>query len=332
MKISELGYTTVMSMLKLLEKQRDLLDYFYQNLDVSSLQCLIKEISTCSGVLFFTGVGKSGFIAQKIAATMQSTGTKAFFLSPIDALHGDLGMLSKEDHVVILSKSGETQELLELIPPLRNKGSLLIALCSNGKSRLVQSVDRTLVLPCKGELCPFDLAPTVSTEIQLLGGDLLAISLMEKKQFSIEKYAENHPSGQIGKRALYKVSDLMLREQDAPLCTPESTLKEILPTYSEKQCGCMIVIDQDKRLRGILTDGDLRRALQKEGTDVLQEKIEKLMTQAPRTISMDEPAWNAIKAMEGNQKNPITVMPVVDKKNERVVGLIKMHDLIQAGL
>jgi arabinose-5-phosphate isomerase len=321
-----------MSIEALLVKQQQHLKYFYDHLNTDDLEILVDKVSCCKGVVFFTGVGKSGFIAQKIAATMQSIGTKAFFISPTDALHGDLGVLNREDQVIILSKSGETEELLQLIPSMRNKGSTLFALCSSSNSRLVQSVDFSLILPCGGELCPFNLAPTTSTQMQLLVGDLITISLMEKKHFSLEEYAENHPSGQIGKRAVFKVRDLMLREQDTPLCTPANTLKDILPVFSEKQCGCMIVIDEKRQLKGILTDGDLRRALQKDGPEVLKEKMENLMTRAPRTIDMDEPAWHAIKAMEENQKHPITVMPVVEKEEGRVVGLIKMHDLIQAGL
>lgn len=317
---------------RLIHKQRELIDYYFDHLDLKALERILEDLAQCKGVIFFSGIGKSGYIAQKAAALMQSTGTKAFFLSPVDALHGDLGMLSEEDHVIFLSKSGETDELLQLIPPVRNKGVSLTALTANSKSRLALSVDTTLILPFLHELCPFDLAPTLSTEIQLMICDLLAIALMERKKFTLEKYAENHPSGQIGKRALYRVQDLMLREHETPVCTPENTLKEILPTFSEKRCGCMVVVDENKRLQGIVTDGDLRRALQKEGPDVLKIRIEQLMTRAPRHIGPKDLAWEALKVMEANQKQPVTVLPVIEPEQQRVIGVLKMHDLIQAGL
>lgn len=315
---------------ELLAKEKESLDYFFANIELQRCEILIEKILSSCGVLFFTGVGKSGFIAQKIAATLMSTGTKAFFLHPIDALHGDLGMLSAHDLVLILSKSGETEELLQLLPSLRNKYATIIAVCSVANSRLVKGADFEVILPCKQELCPFDLAPTTSTQIQLLFGDILAMELMERKKFTLNGYAENHPGGQIGRRILFKVKDLM--QNSIPTCNPENRLEEVLLEFTNKRCGCLIVVDEKRRLRGIFTDGDLRRALQSHGASILQTELGQLMSPVPKVIFEDAPAWEAIKLMESDQKHPVMVLPVLEKSSGEVVGIIKMHDLIQAGL
>lgn len=315
---------------KLLQQQKESLDYFYRSLDHKNMEKVFARIAQCNGVLFLTGVGKSGFVAQKVAATMMSTGTKAFFLPPIDALHGDLGMVSKEDMILILSKSGQTEELLHILPFIRNKGAMTIALTSNAQSPLVKACDDHVYLPCMQELCPFDLAPTTSTEIQLLLGDLLTIYLMEKKQFSLDQYAQNHPGGVIGKRATVHVKDLMKKRSDTPLCLADLCLEEVLHDFTDKRCGCMIVEDEQRRLQGIFTDGDLRRALQGKGEGVLKEKLAQLMKKSARSISSTAPAIEALRLMESDQKHPIMVLPVVD--DGEVVGIIKMHDIIQSGI
>jgi arabinose-5-phosphate isomerase len=315
----------------LLAKQKLHLDYYFEHFDSTACDILLEKILSCDGVLYFTGVGKSGFIAQKIAATMQSTGTKAFFLHPIDALHGDLGMVSQKDLVFILSKSGETEELLQLLPSIRNKGAQVIALTSHKTSRLAKGSDHCVLLPCENELCPFDLAPTISTAVQLLFGDVLAMALMEKRGFSIDQFAANHPAGRIGRRCALKVRDLMLDHVRTPLCLSDQRLEEILIDFTNKRCGCVIVIDEKKHLKGIFTDGDLRRALQEKGEKVLDQQVGVLMTSKPKTISSKALAWDALKLMESDQKHPVTVLPVVDD-NQEVIGIVKLHDLIQAGL
>ncbi|HXW59951.1 MAG TPA: KpsF/GutQ family sugar-phosphate isomerase, partial [Myxococcota bacterium] len=290
---------------ELLFKQQALLAHYFENLNLESCEKLLNEIVKCSGVLFFTGIGKSGFIAQKISATLMSTGTKAFYLPPIDALHGDLGMISANDYIFLLSKSGETDELLHLLPFLRNKGSRMIAITSHAKSRLAQACDFFVELPCKDELCPFGLAPTVSTEIQLLFGDALAIALMRYKKITVDSFAQNHPAGLIGRRATLKVRDFMLTKEKAPLCLPDQTLEEVLPDFTDKRCGCLVVVDEARKLKGIFTDGDLRRALQAKGERVLGAKIGDLMTKTPRAIGENALAWEAIQLMEADQKHPI---------------------------
>lgn len=316
---------------ELFTRQKRHLDEFFEAINIERCEQLVEMIMGCEGVLFFTGVGKSGYIAQKIAATIMSTGTKAFFLSPIDALHGDLGLVTKKDILLLFSKSGETEELVQLLPFVRNKGTQICAITSNHQSQLAKAASFSLVLPCEHELCPFDLAPTISTEIQLLFGDVLAIALMHAKQFPIDDYAANHPAGRIGRRASIKVSDLMLTSEKTPLCDLEARLEEVLVDFTDKRCGCLLVMDENKRLQGIFTDGDLRRALQKKGEHVLKEKVSDLMTRSPKTIVEGAMAWDAMKIMEADQQHPVMVLPVLNEE-EQVIGIIKMHDLIQANL
>ena len=199
-------------------------------------------------------------------------------------------------------------------------------------SRLSHYVDKEIILPCYEELCPFGLAPTISTEVQLLFGDVLAIALMEQKSFTIDAYANNHPAGQIGKRSTLKVRDIMLTKERAPLCLPHHKLDEVLPDFTEKRCGCLIVTNEAGELEGIFTDGDLRRALQAQGESVLQECIGALMTVYPKTILPDALAWEAMRLMEADRNAPITVLPVIDPQKHCVLGIVKMHDIIQAGI
>lgn len=311
-------------------QQREYLNTFYSDLDLPSCERFMEALLACKGTIFFTGVGKSGFIAHKVAASMMSTGTKALFLSPLDAVHGDLGMLEKDDILVIFSKSGETDELIELLPYVRERGASLFAITSNRNARLAKEVDHVVILPCESELCPFDLAPTISTEVQLLFGDVLTVAVMKAKKFSLDQFAANHPGGRIGRRITLRVRELMRIQEAVPLCSPESRLEEVLVDFTNKRCGCLIVIDEKKNLKGIFTDGDLRRALQQKGERVLQEKIENLMTHTPKAIDVDALCWDAIKLMESDPEHPVMILPVIEKSE--VVGIIKLHDLIQEGI
>jgi arabinose-5-phosphate isomerase len=316
---------------ELLRKARSHLEAFFDNVDLEAFEKIFNLFLQCKGVLFFTGVGKSGLVAQKIAATMTSTGTKALALSPTDALHGDIGIVAKEDIFVILSKSGETEELLQILPYIRNKGATLVAVVSTETSRLAKSCNHSIYLPFDGELCPYDLAPTTSTTTQLIFGDILAIALMQAKNFTLNEYASNHPRGQIGLRSTILVRDLMIQGEAVPFASPDLKLGEVLTEFSEKRCGCLLVVDEGKRLQGIFTDGDLRRSLQNHGGAVLSRSLKEIMTPTPRAIAPNSLAWDALKVMEADQKKPITVLPVLDE-NQKVVGLIKMHDLIQSGV
>lgn len=314
----------------LLNNQKEYLSDFIDRLDLKQAEQFLEELFNCKGVLIFTGVGKSGLVAEKIAVTMTSTGSRALFLSPINALHGDIGIISDQDVVVMISKSGESEELLQLIPTIRNKHAKILSIVNNPNSRLSKSSDFSITLPIKRELCPFDVVPTTSTMTQTLFGDVLAIALMQRKNFTMDAFAANHPAGRIGKRIITKVSDLMLRGSAIPLCSPKDKLVDTLVELSNKRCGCVLIVDAEQRMMGIFTDGDLRRALQNKGSNVLEQPMENLMIKTARKIGPENLAWEAMRVMEGDQKNAITVLPVLE--NEKVVGLIKLHDIIQSGL
>jgi arabinose-5-phosphate isomerase len=307
------------------------IDYFFDKLNIEKAEELLKLLHGCKGTIVFTGVGKSGLIAKKIAMTMTSTGTRAFYLSPTNALHGDLGILTDKDVFIMLSKSGETDELLHLIPYLRNKHVKIIGVVCNEKSRLAKACDFSITLPMEKELCPYDLAPTTSTVIQMIFGDVVTIALMQMHNFSLDQYALNHPAGRIGKRITVKVEDLMLKEKSIPVCRPEDKLVESLVELSNKKCGCLLVVNKEMVLEGIFTDGDLRRALQKHGATVLDQPIGQLMSLSPRFINPGKLAWEAMQLMEHDQKNAITCMPVIDA-SRKVLGLIRLHDIVQSGL
>lgn len=316
---------------KLLENQRRSINHFVDSLDIDDTHHVIETLMDCSGSIFFTGVGKSGLIAKKIAVTLVSTGTKAHYISPIDAVHGDLGMLSDQDAFVFISKSGESDELLSLVPSIRNKGAKMIGIVCNDKSRLAKACHLTITLPLLSELCPFDLAPTNSTTVQLMFGDLLAVALMNKKNFTKEAYVQNHPAGRIGKRLTMKVKDLMISGPGIPFTSPEHKLVDTLVELSNKKCGCVLIVDATKKLLGIFTDGDLRRSLQTHGGKVMDTAMSKLMSSNPRWIDPDVLAWEAMKGMEADPSRPITVLPVISP-DRTVVGIIKLHDIIQSGL
>ena len=305
-------------------------ELLFTRFDTRQFATIVELVLHSEGAVFFTGIGKSGIIAKKIATTFCSSGTKAFYLSAQNALHGDIGVVGRDDIVFLLSKSGETAELLELCPALRNKGASLVAVVTNEASRLAKACQRCFVLPELKELCPFDLAPTTSTIAQLVFGDLLAMALMRLKGISLSDFIQNHPGGRIGRRRLVKVRDLMVSGDAMPVCSPSDALGDMLVELSNKQCGCICVIDDDSMLLGIFTDGDLRRTLQKLGPAALGSTMGALMTKTPRTISPDILAYEAMQQMEADQKHPVFVLAVVDEG--RCVGLIKMHDILQSGI
>lgn len=314
----------------ILKRQRAHTEYYFDKLDLHETEKIANLLLNCKGLIFISGVGKSGLVAKKIAFTMVSTGTRALYISPTDAVHGDLGMVSQDDVFIFLSKSGESDELLNLVPAIRNKGAVLIGVVCNASSRLAKACHHSITLPMTKELCPFDMAPTTSATIQLLFGDLLTVALMQHKNFSIEQYAANHPSGRIGKRITLKVRDLMLTGKRMPLCHPDNKVGEILVELSNKRCGCILVADHDHLLHGIFTDGDLRRALQKHGGTILDASIKDLMSLNPRWIGPEVLAWDAMKLMETEHQR-IMMMPVLDP-NKKVLGLLHLHDIIQSGL
>jgi len=312
-------------------EQKNHLNNFFDTVDLDAAEELLQLFRECQGLLFFTGVGKSGLIAKKIAVTMTSVGVKALYLSPLDALHGDIGILSEEDIFVMISKSGESDELLHLVPYLRNKGAKLVCMTCVPGSRLAKGCDFEMVLPMEKELCPFGLMPTTSSAIQMIFGDILAAAMMISRNVQIEDYQMNHPAGTIGRRMTLKVSDLMLTGEDIPKTTPEKAVLDALVQLSDKRCGCLLIVDHEERLVGIFTDGDLRRALQKYGNEALSKTFDEVMTENPRSIPPDVLVTKAVEAMEADMRHPITVLPVVGE-GKKVIGLIKMHDIIQSGV
>lgn len=315
---------------ELVNKVKNHLDFFFDQVDYTEIQRVLDVLLSHKGTIFLTGVGKSGIIAKKIATTMSSCGTKALALSCLDALHGDIGLISSNDCVIMLSKSGQTEELLQLCPALRNKNATLIAVVSNKESRLKELCDHSVFLPIGQELCPYDIAPTTSTLVQLIFGDILAIALMRSKEFSLDEFMYNHPAGRIGKRLTLHVQDLMLKGEKIPLCSAEQKLVDLLVELSQKRCGCILVADSEMRLLGIFTDGDLRRALQTHGAKVLDLPISELMTKSPKNTAPTDLAYSAMKIMEQTKGKEIMVLPVLE--NEKIVGIIKIHDILQAGL
>lgn len=315
---------------ELLSQQQTYLDHYFHNLDLIQAEALLHILQECQGTLILSGVGKSGYVAKKIVATFLSMGIRAFFLDPMQAVHGDLGFVTGSDLFLALSKSGESQELLELLPYIRLKGAKSIAIVSNERSRLACLSDFSISLAVKRELCPYDLAPTTSTAVQLLFGDLLAVALMRSRKTSIEEIARNHPGGFIGRRISLKAHDLMLKDAAIPLCSPDDRLIDVLHELSTKRCGCLLVTDSNKKLLGIFTDGDLRRALQSKGAAALESLIKSLMSSEPRSISSGLLALDALRRMEEDPSRLVTVLPVIEQ--ETVVGLLRMHDILQAGL
>ena len=315
---------------ELFEEQRRTLNAFFEQVDLERADAFLQACLGCRGFIALTGVGKSGVIAEKIATTLVSTGTKALYFPPTNFLHGDLGILGEDDLLVLISKSGETEELLEILPFARQRKAKTLALVSNPQSRLAKECDLCMNLPVEKELCPFDLAPTTSTEIQLIFGDALAVALMKAKGFSLGEYALNHPAGSLGKKMTIAVTQIMKQGEEIPLCQPSDRLGDVLDELTSKRCGCLLVVDREKRLKGIFTDGDLRRALQNQGSLVLEKKMEGLMTPSAVWIPPNILAWEAVKIMQKDPKRWIMVVPVLDEG--KVVGVVRMHDVVQAGL
>jgi len=315
-------------MIDLFKTKRQYLNFFFDHLDTKKANQILEILLSCKNNIIFTGIGKSAIIANKIAMTMLSTGTKAIFLPAIDALHGDIAMISEDDIFVVLSKSGETEELINLIPYVQKRNSKVIAIVSNENSRLAKISDYYISLPVEQELCPYNLAPTTSTCVQLIFGDVLTIALMQKKKFSIEQYALNHPAGAIGKQITLRVEDLMIKDDALPICYENDLLKDVLHVLSAKKCGCLLIADDKKNLKGIFTDGDLRRLLQNQKLDFFNKTMRDVMTISPILINKNALAIDAMKQME--DKKQITIIPVVE--NKKIIGLIRMHDIVQIGL
>lgn len=321
---------TGLLIMELIREQRRSIEHYFERLDLSEVDRVVQECLNTQGLVVFTGVGKSGIIAEKIAMTMVSTGTKALYLPPSNFLHGDIGILSKNDLLVVMSRSGETEELLNLIPFAKKRGARLLSIVSNPNSRLAKLCDLSINLPFDKELCPFDLAPTTSTTVQLLFGDLLTIALMRAKSFDISAYSLNHPSGSIGKKMTVTVEELMYKGSHIPLAKPAERLIDLLVELSNKKCGALLIADDENNFLGIFTDGDLRRALQTQGPDVLHKPIGELMTQTALCAERHMLAWDALAIMQKDPKKFVMMLPVLE--NGKVAGILRMHDIVQAGV
>jgi arabinose-5-phosphate isomerase len=280
------------------------------------------------GRVVVSGMGKSGHIGRKIAATLSSTGTPAQFVHPAEASHGDLGALTRSDALVMLSNSGETAELSNLITYAKRHGIPLIGIASNPKSALITAADAPLVLPKTQEACPMGLAPTTSTTIMLALGDALAVALMERKGFSADQYRDLHPGGALG-RALIRVSDLMHTDNSMPLVSPETVMRDVLITMTAGGFGVAGVVDEAGSLKGIITDGDLRRHMDPE---LLGRKAHEIMTENPKTVYPELLAAEALAYMNATPK--VTCLFVLDRADaaRRPLGVLHVHDCLRAGL
>jgi arabinose-5-phosphate isomerase len=291
----------------------------------------IELLAACRGKVVLVGVGKSGNVAQKIAATLTSTGTPSVYLHPSDALHGGLGVVARGDVVVVVSNSGETDEILAMLPFLKHREVPLVAVVGNLRSSLASRADVALDAGVEREACPLNLAPTTSTTVALALGDALALTLMQYKRLTPEEFALNHPAGRLGKRLMLKVGDLMHGGDENPTVGREATLLEAVRAISRGGLGAVNVLGGGGRLEGVITDGDLRRALERTRPEDLGAlACSEIMTREPAVTTPDALAYAALQMME-NRPSQISVLPVVDS-DHRPVGLLRLHDIVRSGL
>lgn len=295
----------------------------------SSFEKAVRMIMASKGRVIVTGMGKSGLIGQKIASTMASTGTPAFFLHPGEALHGDLGMIIKGDVVIAISNSGETEEVLRILPIVKRIGAELISMTGKPASTLAKTGDIHLNVAIKEEACPLGLAPTASTTATLAMGDALAVALLVEHGFRAEDFALFHPGGALGKKLLLSVNDMMHSGSAVPLVNADMLMKQAIFEITSKGLGCTGVLDTDGALAGVVTDGDLRRALEK-GTDFLNHPVGELMTGNPKRIMRNELAAKGLQKMEQHSITSLFVFE--DENSKKPVGILHLHDLLKAGI
>ena len=287
----------------------------------------VETIFASKGRVVLTGMGKSGLIARKIVATLNSTGTAAIYLHPTDALHGDLGMVRSEDVVILISKSGETEEISNLLPMLKRMNVKLISMCGNKESKLARECDLFLNIAVKEEACPYDLAPTASTTATLALGDALAVSLLKKRNFTAKDFAFLHPGGSLGKRLSLKIKEVMITGDRIPRVNKDTSIKDVIIEITSKRLGTTCVLDENGKLAGIITDGDLRRLLEIT-LDITGLSASDVMTTKPKVLKEEYLASFALQQMENFK---ITSLVIVDDQNQPV-GIIHLHDLINLGL
>ena len=293
----------------------------------SNFETACKTILACEGRVVVTGMGKSGHIGNKIAATLASTGTPSFFVHPGEASHGDLGMITKNDVVIAISNSGSTAEVITILPLIKRLGIPLISMTGDPESVLAQSACANLNVSVTAEACPSNLAPTTSTTVTLVMGDALAIALLESRGFSAEDFAFSHPGGALGRQLLLRVSDIMHSDSEVPRVGAEQPLQDALLEMTEKGFGMTTIVDADNTLLGVFTDGDLRRVIDQK-VDISVTSMQEVMSANPKTISGDILAAEALTIMEASS---ITALIVEDQHNHPV-GVLHMHDILRAGV
>lgn len=289
----------------------------------------VRLLYACPGKVIVTGIGKSGIVAQKIASTLVSTGTPAMFLHPAEAAHGDIGIAHKDDVIVAITKSGESDEVSALLPSIRQIGARLITITAVSESTLARQADLVLLTPIDEEACPLNMAPTCSTTAALVVGDALAMALMKLRNFQPEDFALCHPGGQIGKRLLLTVRDLMRTGARNPMVHHKATMQELFAELTAKHLGAVSVVDDAGTLVGLVTDYDIRRVVG-EGKNIFTMRITDIMNADPVRVRVDEKAFQALTIMEEREK-PLAVLPVVDA-GSIVRGMMHLHDLIDKGL
>jgi arabinose-5-phosphate isomerase len=319
------NFTKVIELLRL---EADAIEHAATRLDPASVEKAVDLLACCESKVIVLGVGKSGVIAQKIAQTLTSTGTVAIFVHPSDALHGSLGIVTQGDVVIALSNSGETEEVLAILPALKQRGVSIISIIGNVDSTLARRSDVVLDASVDKEACPLNLAPTTSTTVALAIGDAVAMTLMEAKGQTEEDFAANHPAGRLGKRLTLKVADLM---RDSPNVTPDAGWLDVVKAISKHALGAVNVVDGGARLIGIITDGDLRRTIEKaEAGNLDALKATQMMTSGPITAAPEMLAYDALQLME-NRPSQISVLPVVDSEGN-CKGLLRLHDIVRSGI
>ncbi len=303
-----------------------LLNRFGEKRFQKNFSSAIDSIFKCKGKVVISGVGKSGIIAQKMAATFNSTGTHSVFLHSADSIHGDLGIVENGDVVVLISKSGESEEIKNLIPYLKNIKTKIVLITGNLKSALAKNSDIIIDASVKVEACPHNLAPTSSSTVTLIIGDALAVALLQKRGFTKEDFAFLHPGGVLGRKLLLKVEDIMVMDKNIPVVKKDAKLKDVIYEMSSKRLGCAVVMDRNK-IEGFITDGDIRRLLEND-VEVRSVLARHLMNKKPKTIQRETLAKTALEIME---KNKITQLIVIDKF-KKLSGILHIHSLIELGL
>ena len=312
----------------LLRLEADAITRAADRLDPIQIDRAIEMVINCTGKIVVMGVGKSGIIAQKIAQTLTSTGTVAICVHPSDAMHGSLGVISNGDVVIALSNSGETEELVSILPALESRKASTISIVGNVASTLATKADVFLEASVDQEACPLNLAPTASTTVALAIGDALAMAVMESRGLTAEDFAANHPGGRLGKRLTIKVSDLM---HPSPNVRASDDWLDVVKAVSKAALGAVNVVDNETKLIGIVTDGDLRRTIeQTQPSEFASLTAEAMMTRSPVTTSPDSLAFDALQSME-NRPSQISVLPVVDDQR-KCVGLLRLHDIVRSGI